>query len=906
MRGWKRWIAQCVRALIALRYRVVVKGLEELDQKGLSRGGGILFLPNHPAEIDPVIVEAVLWKKFSPRPLIVEHFYYLKGFQWLMDLVGATPLPTMDLMATPRRAKKVKQQFDRVAEAVNRGENFLIYPSGKLKRTGAEKMGGASFVHDLLGACPTANVVLVRTTGLWGSLFSKALTGQSPKFGKALLRGLWILIKNGIFFAPKRTVYIEIESAPQGFPYQGTRLELNHFLEQWYNRYLSDGKMVDVEPLIQVSHTWWKKSYRPITAPPVDDKEEENGEEGEPIPAEIQNRVLAELSRLASRPAAQIDHSMSLAQDLGLDSLDLTELALFLDEHYEVKDISPGDVQLVKDVLRVAAGKHLGVKKKVVEPESRFVWPTELHRPDPCLKSTRTLQEAFLKNCDAMGAAIACVDTFSGALSYRRLKLAVLILADKMRSIPEEMVGVMMPSSVGAYCLILALLLARKKPVMINWTAGKKALDYAVELTGIQTVLTSERFLDRVEDPDLGKVEGMWLFLEQVRQSISLQDKIKAGWGAFQGSKALIRKWRLSSVDPEEAAVILFTSGTESLPKGVPLSHRNVLSNQAAALSCVTLESKDILYGVLPPFHSFGLSVTGLLPLLIGMKVCYSPDPTDSHAMARDVARWQPTLLCCAPSFIRALFQVSDVEGLRSLRWVVSGAEKTPQELFDYVARNLPESLLLEGYGITECSPIVSLDRPGEPHVGVGKPLPGIEILIFDSETLEEITAGGEGEIGIAGPNVFKGYLGSPRDPFVSVRGRLWYASGDRGRLDSEGHLILSGRLKRFVKIGGEMVSLGGIEESLLQLAQEKKWGVPGHEGPLLAITVHERETDKPQIILFTTFAMDREGVNALLKEKGFSRLVKIAEVRRIGQIPLMGTGKTNYRALDEIFRSSH
>lgn len=903
MTQWKHWIALCVRGLISLRYRVVVKGLEALDRNSFSRKGGVLFLPNHPAEIDPVILEVVLWKKFLPRPLIVEHFYYLKGFQWLMDLVGAMPLPTMDAIATPRRAKKIKQQFNRVVEALNQGENFLIYPSGKLKRTGAERMGGASFVHDLLMACPSANVVLVRTTGLWGSRFSKALTGQSPNFGKVLLGSLWVLIKNGIFFAPRRTVNVEVELAPQNFPYQGTRLDLNRFLEQWYNRYLVNGVLLEVEPLTKVSYSWWREDYLPVTAPPLESSQEiEEGKEL--IPEEIRTRVLGELSRLASRPVDQIEPAMSLAQDLGLDSLDLTEIALFLDEQYDIKGISPGDVRVVKDVLHVAAGLHQSSKKENKISEPPFYWPKELERPSPKLKNTTTLQEAFLKNCDVMGAKIACVDAFSGPLSYRRLKLGVLALSDKIRQISEENVGVMMPSSIGAYCVILAILLARKTPVMINWTSGKKALDHAVELTGIHTVITSERFLDRVEDPDLGVIEEMWLFLEGIRQSISLKDKIKAGWGSYRSAKTLLKKRGLSSIDPEATAVILFTSGTESLPKGVPLSHRNLLSNQEAALSCVNLENQDVLYGVLPPFHSFGLSVTGLLPLLTGLKVCYSPDPTDSHAMARDMARWRPTLFCCAPSFIRGLFQVAEVEALRSLKWVVSGAEKTPQELFDYVDKNLPESLLLEGYGITECSPIVSLDRPGEVHCGVGKPLPGLDILIFNSESLQEVSLGDEGEIGIAGPNVFKGYLGAPRNPFVSVQGRLWYASGDRGKLDLEGHLILLGRLKRFIKIGGEMVSLGGIEEALLQAAVQKGWGVKSHEGPLLAVTAREQETEKPQIIVFTIFATDREAMNSVLKEGGFSRLVKIAEVHQVDQIPLMGTGKTNYRALDEILRS--
>lgn len=179
--------------------------------------------------------------------------------------------------------------------------------------------------------------------------------------------------------------------------------------------------------------------------------------------------------------------------------------------------------------------------------------------------------------------------------------------------------------------------------------------------------------------------------------------------------------------------------------------------------------------------------------------------------------------------------------------------------------------------------------------------IPGIELCTIDHETGALLPHGTEGEICIRGKSVFAGYIGHPTDPFILIKGLSWYRSGDRGSVDSEENLILSGRLKRFVKIGGEMVSLGGLEEEILRLAFEKKWQKDPTEGPALAISAHGKESDKPLIILFTTFDIAKEEVNAALKESGYGRIVKIGEVRRLAEIPLTGTGKTHYRLLDEM-----
>ncbi|MBS0620018.1 MAG: AMP-binding protein [Verrucomicrobia bacterium] len=884
------FFAFLLRFALSLRYRLEVRGLENLSKDTLKRPGGTLFLPNHPAEIDPILLEVILWRKFQPRPLVVEHFYHLKGFKVFLDWVKALPLPNFDVFANKWRKKRVDAQFQAIAEELKKGGNFLIYPAGRLKLTGLEVIGGASFAHSLLDTCPESNVVLVRTTGLWGSKFSRALTGSSPDFGKVFRESLWILLKNALFFTPRRLVQVEFVPEPADLPRGKDRLTFNKYLENWYNRYPDPGP----ESPTLVSYAFWKEE-KPTLFIPV----QVNGSvEEKKVPEKILNEVLVQLKELTGRPIEHIERKNHLSMDLGLDSLDIAEVYIFLEDRYGVSQLAPGDLQTVEDCLQFAAGLKKGNGNGVPRESIQRSWPEEKSRPRVMPPSGKTLQEALLHAIYRMKGAAACIDATSGALSYRKLLLAAFLLAKQVGSLPGNYVGVLLPSSVGGYLAILSVLLAGKVPVMLNWTVGLRALDHAADLTQLQGVITSSKFLDRLPDGDLGKIEEKLLLLEEMKEKITWKEKLEALWFLLLSPKKQLQKLGLDRLSENDQGVILFTSGTETLPKGVPLTHANLLSNQRAALEVAQFRAEDSIYACLPPFHSFGFNVTGLLPILSGLKVCYAPDPTDAHGLVREIAHLKPSIFVCAPSFIKGIFHVAKPEELSSLRLIVSGAEKTPQDLFDYVHAHLPHAELLEGYGITECSPVVSVDRPGKPHAGVGKAAPGVDLMMIDMESLTPLPEGKEGEICIAGPGVFGGYLGIQKDPFLELNGKRWYRSGDRGYLDSRGNLFLSGRLKRFIKIGGEMVSLGGLEDELLRIAHEKKWITGSEEGPPLAVCSIEK--GKAQIILFTTFKIGLEEVNAALKECGYGRIVKIAEVRVLEQIPLTGTGKTHYRSLEE------
>ena len=198
---------------------------------------------------------------------------------------------------------------------------------------------------------------------------------------------------------------------------------------------------------------------------------------------------------------------------------------------------------------------------------------------------------------------------------------------------------------------------------------------------------------------------------------------------------------------------MLFTSGTESLPKGVPLTYDNILTNQRASLQDVHLQQDDVLLGILPPFHAFGFTLSGLLPLLAGFRVAYSPDPTDGRGLARAVEKWRATLICGAPSFLKGVFKSAELGQLKSLRLCITGAEKAPEELFTLVA-GLEGCRLIEGYGITECSPVITVNMTGDKNQGVGVPIKGIEMLAVSLDSHQPMPPGQQGLI-LCGAQMF-------------------------------------------------------------------------------------------------------------------------------------------------------
>ncbi len=881
----KSLFAWMVRKVLALRYRL------KITEKDIASDRGIIFIPNHPAEIDPVMLITHLWGRFKLRPVVVEHFYYMPGAGPFMRMVDALPIPNFETTTNTWKINQAKKTYQKIKEGLARGQNFLIYPSGHLRRAPHEVVGG-SLVHDLLNECPNAKVVLVRTCGLWGSAFSRAITGNSPDFWEVLWKGFKTILKNGIFFVPKRKVDIEMCLAPDDFPRGQDRRVLNRYIEDWFNRYEDNGAVVSDEPVKLVSYSMWAEELPEITAPQKAEDEDVY------IDPKVREAIIGHLAEMADVDVSKISDETDLVRDLGLDSLDVGNVCAFIDEKYHIASMAPGEMKKVSDLCKAASlePELNGLNIPIYEPKKQ--WPHEEERPIMRAPQAGTLGEAFLWATMRYKNFAACADGLTGPLSYKDVRRAALILADKIRQMPGKYLGIMLPSSVAVNLVIFASLLADKIPVMLNWTSGVRSLNFANDLLNLESVISSRRFLDRLEVLDLGILEDKVTLLEDVKESITLGDKLKGVCKAAKNNRLLMDECGLSNKASDDVAVILFTSGTETYPKAVPLTHRNILENQKSGLSCVDLTTNDTMYSVLPPFHSFGFSITGIMPLMWGLKAFYSPDPTDGSAMARDIAYWKPTVMCCAPSFYKNLFRVAEKKQLESMRLFVTGAEKAPEELKRLVHELGPDKQLLEGYGITECSPVVTMSRSDD-AAGVGQFIPGVEIKTIHPETEEVLPDGEKGEICICGPSVFNGYLGlDVKDPFIELEGKRFYRSGDIGYLDENDCIVLEGRLKRFVKIGGEMISMNAIEDELTKNALSQKL-INDDDEPSFALGVKQGEV--PHLVLFTTLQLAKEDVNQTLRSSGFGRVVKVHEVHKVDAIPVTGTGKVHYRVLDEM-----
>ncbi|HEY2786236.1 MAG TPA: AMP-binding protein [Fimbriiglobus sp.] len=866
-----RWVVWVLcRFVLSLRYKTTVIGTDAV----LSKPGPYLLLPNHPAYMDPPNVLTRLWPAFRMRPLLLETNFRNPLLKPLPYLMRAVKVPETEA-ASAEAKKRAGEAIQGIIDALKAGDNVALWASGTLQRRGGvEVLGAARTASDVLAAVPNVTVVLIRTRGLWGSEFSWAIA-KKPRMVRRIVKGARQLLANLILFMPRRRLTITLEPfTPEERP-APTREAINPWLEAWFN---APGPE---EPVFVPYHFLFGPRTRTYP-PPWSAGELDLSKVKAETKQAVANVVEEKLKRSLTSDENKAETTFA---QLGIDSLDGMEIALAVEQQFG----------FTGGLVPTTIGQLWALAEGLVEKGPTAPVPSAWFAPPSDTKTVDlpgdTLPAAFLARATRHPGDVVAADDLSGVLTYERMLVGTFILAGKFRELPGDTVGLMLPSSVGCTVAFLALHLAGKLPVLLNWTTGPVNLEHAAKLTKITKVITSKLFIDRTQI----EVPGTeYVYLEDVRGTVGKVESLRALLAVRFFPKSTVRSaLRRLHADPHRPAVVLFTSGSEKAPKAVPLTHANILSDQKAAIGPMKLTRADTILSFLPMFHSFGLTIAGLFPVLAGVKVVTHPDPTDAAALVRKIAGYKPTITCATPTFLGFILDRSNPGDLDSLQIIVSGAEKCPDAVFDKASRLAPHAEILEGYGITECSPCVAVNPRGGPVRGtLGYPLPGVELCVTDLETDTVLPTGQMGMLHVTGPIVFPGYLGHDGpQPFREMNGKTWYTTGDLAAIDAGGRVVLHGRLKRFLKAGGEMISLPALEEPFAKLHPADD------EGPRVAVEGIETPTGR-RIVLFTTGEISLKDANALLQKEGFRGVMRLDDVQRVEKIPVLGTGKTDYKVL--------
>ena len=489
----------------------------------------------------------------------------------------------------------------------------------------------------------------------------------------------------------------------------------------------------------------------------------------------------------------------------------------------------------------------------------------------------RTVHAAVVAAARADGFSRTAVEDALGTrLSYRMLLAGAAALGAKLDAMtaPGEKVGVFLPNAAGVAVTILALHRGGRVPAMLNYTAGPANLVSACRAAEVKTVLTSRAFIEKgrlqKEETALGEAVKL-VYLEDVRASIGTMDRLR---GLMASNKP-------AEGDPNLPAAVLFTSGSEGAPKGVVLTHRNLLSNVAQVAARIDFGPADIVFNVLPVFHAFGLTGGLLLPLVSSVKTFLYPSPLHYRIVPEMVYGTNATVLFGTDTFLAGYARSAHPYDFRSLRFVVAGAEAVKAETRKVWSEKFGLRIL-EGYGITEASPVVAVNTPTFNKAGtVGRLLPGVEHRLEPVPGIEE-----GGRLQIKGPNIMAGYLKADNPGVLEPPAGGWHDTGDIVAIDETGFVAIKGRAKRFAKIAGEMVSLGAVET-----VAARRWPDAGHA----ATTIPDQRKGERIVLVTTEPGIDRAALQAAFREAGLPDLAVPAEIRTVDKIPLLGSGKTDY-----------
>jgi acyl-[acyl-carrier-protein]-phospholipid O-acyltransferase / long-chain-fatty-acid--[acyl-carrier-protein] ligase len=498
----------------------------------------------------------------------------------------------------------------------------------------------------------------------------------------------------------------------------------------------------------------------------------------------------------------------------------------------------------------------------------------------------RTIVEAVIEAAADSGRnRIAVEDPVAGVLTYKRLLVGAAVLGGKLMRLGStgDAIGVMLPNANGAAVTLLAAMSAGRVPAMINFTAGAMNIRSGCRAADIKHIVTSRTFVERAHLDKIVEALALDLnviFLEDVRREITRGDKLR---GLLAARRPLVQR---AADDP---AAILFTSGSEGMPKGVVLSHRNILANAAQAEARIDFGRTDKVFNILPVFHSFGLTVGLILPLVSGVRIYLYPSPLHYRIVPEMIYGVNATIMFGTDTFLAGYARSAHAYDFRSLRYILAGAEPVKEA----TRRAYMEKFglrILEGYGVTETAPVLAINTPMFNKFGtVGRLMPGMEARLEPVPGIEE-----GGRLYVRGPNVMLGYVRAENPGVIERPPEGWHDTGDIVTIDAEGFIAIKGRAKRFAKIGGEMISLAAVEALAAELWPDAMSGVA---------TVPDARKGERLVLVTTKTDPRRSDLLAFARARGASEMMVPTEVLALDKLPLLGSGKIDNIALTNFVR---
>ena len=558
--------------------------------------------------------------------------------------------------------------------------------------------------------------------------------------------------------------------------------------------------------------------------------------------------------------------------------------------------------------IGVSFGKPMNIKSKGVEVKEQVTrlsvdsWKSYIGRLD-------TIPKTWIPEAKKVGSKLCIADSTGVHLSGYKFMTAVLLMRKKFKKLlgEEQNVGLIVPTSAGGSIANMATLSLGKTIVNLNYSSGTQSLKHAIALADIKQIITSTQFMTKLKAKgfDLSEAtEGVeLLYLEEIKTTIS---KVE-GLGMFAQAKllpsCLLSALYVKKVDSSDTAAILFSSGSEGIPKGIKLSHQNILGNIKQFINVINPKESDVMLGTLPIFHSFGITVTTFAPLIESIPVVCHPDPTDGLGIAKMSHKYKATFLFATATFFRLYARNKKIHPkmFENLRMVIAGAEKLPTEIAQLFKERFGKEIW-EGYGATETTPAASCNVhdaivPDTYHVqvggkagSIGMPLPGTAIMIVDPESFEELEQGEDGMILIGGVQVMQGYLKAKEKTEAVIKekdGIRWYISGDKGHVDEDGFLTIVDRYSRFAKIAGEMISLGLVEGEI---------GKVLGENDQIAISAIPDAKKGERLVLLLEGEMEIDELKARIKALEMNPLFVPSSYFKVDEVPKLGTGKADFK----------